>query len=362
VNPEEQKGLDAVEFQPVKRKGLRLSEKEIVKLTYLDPGSPFPRVISPGVSELSLAGWASSNQELIERELLRHGAILFRGFNVDSTARFEQFARTLSPQLLDYQERAAPRTEVSNNIYTSTEYPSDQMIPLHHEKSYSHSWPTKIWFYCRQPAQQGGRTPIADDRQVFKMIDARIKRRFLKKGVMYVRNYGEGVDLSWQEAFQTTDKLVVEQYCRAAHMRCEWRGGDRLRTRAIRQVVATHPRLGETVWFNHAHIFHVSSLSPAVREALLAQFKEDELPRNAFYGDGSSIETSALDEIRAAYCREAVGFDWQKGDVLMLDNFLSSHGREPFVGPREILVAMAELFTINVARLPFGETGSLTEA
>jgi alpha-ketoglutarate-dependent taurine dioxygenase len=120
---------------------------------------------------------------------------------------------------------------------------------------------------------------------------------------------------------------------------------NRLRTRQVRQAVATHPATGETVWFNHAHMFHVSNMEAHVREALLAEFRDDELPRNAFYGDGSPIETSVLDEIRAVYNRTATGFDWRKGDILMLDNFLASHGREPFAGPRKILVALAELYT-----------------
>ncbi len=82
-----------------------------------------------------------------------------------------------------------------------------------------------------------------------------------------------------------------------------------------------------------------------MRNALLAEFKDDEIPRNAFYGDGSPIESSILDEIRDLYMRTAVIFPWRQGDVLLLDNFLASHGREPFVGPRKILVAMAELYT-----------------
>jgi hypothetical protein len=77
----------------------------------------------------------------------------------------------------------------------------------------------------------------------------------------------------------------------------------------------------------------------------LSEFKEDELPRNAFYGDGSTIESAVLDEIRDIYNRTAISFPWQKGDILMLDNFLVSHGREPYAGPRKILVAMADLFT-----------------
>src|ERR1043165_3993321 len=110
----------------------------------------------------------------------------------------------------------------------------------------------------------------------------------------------------------------------------------------VRPVVATHPITNENVWFNHAAFFHVSTLEPAVREALLANFAADELPYNTYYGDGSTIEATVLEEISRAYREEAVYFPWEKGDVLMLDNMLTAHGRASFVGPRKILAAMSE--------------------
>lgn len=341
---DEPNGFDR--FRRAPRKSIRLTETALIKTGYLPGASErFPLVIEPNEQELNPADWARGQRDFIKAELHRHGALLFRGFRIETAAQYEQFARAVFPELLNYLERAAPRVEVERNIYTSTEYPADQAIPLHHEMSYSHNWPRYIMFYCARPAQSGGATPIADDRKVFKLIDPAIKERFLQKKVMYVRNYGEGVDLSWREAFQTDDRAAVEAYCRLAHMTCEWRDGDRLRTRAVRQVLATHPATGETVWFNHAHMFHISNVEPAARAALLAQFAPDELPRNAFYGDGTSIEDSVASEIREVYRAAAVLFPWQRNDLLLLDNFLASHGREPFVGPRQVLVAMAELFT-----------------
>lgn len=333
-------------FAPARRRAVRLTQDELVRTGPL-PGAreTFPLVFEPNVENLNPAAWAQHRRAFIESALVEHGALLFRGFDVDSAPRFEELARALDPELLDYFERAAPRREVGRNVYTSTEFPHDQPIPLHHEMSYSHNWPTRIWFHCTLPALSGGATPIASDRKVFPMLDPAIKERFMSRKVMYVRNYGEGLDLSWQEAFQTDDRAAVEEYCRQARMTCEWREGDHLRTRAVRQVVATHPQTGETVWFNHAHMFHISNVEPAAREALLAHYAEDELPRNSFYGDGSPIEWSVLEEIRQVYAEAAVTFAWQKGDVLLLDNFLASHGREPFEGPRQVLVAMARLFT-----------------
>lgn len=328
-----------------RRKPVSLTPQSLIRTTSLRPGETFPLVIEPEVGNLNLVAWAAHNREFIETELLKYGAILFRNFEVDTVARFEEFARAITGDLLDYKERAAPRREVGKNIYTSTDYPADQPIPLHHEMSYSHNWPTKIWFHCVQAARERGATPIADDRKVFKRLDPVIKERFMSKKVMYTRNYGEGVDLTWQDAFQTEDRSQVEEYCRKVHAEFEWKDGNRLRTRQIRQAVAVHPKVGEMVWFNHAHMFHISNMEAAVREYLLSEFKEEDLPRNAYYGDGSRIETSVLDEIRGVYNETSVTFPWREGDILMLDNFLASHGREPFVGQRKIVVAMAELYT-----------------
>jgi alpha-ketoglutarate-dependent taurine dioxygenase len=340
--PPKTKGFD---FKSTGRKRVQLFKEALIRTEHFDDLTKFPLVIRPAINDLSLPGWAGDNRDYLEKALLEHGGILFRSFRVDRVDLFEAFAQTVTGELLNYEERAAPRTEVGNRIFTSTHFPADQWIPLHHEMSYSHQWPTKIFFYCAQPCSQGGRTPIAPDREVYKRIDSRIKDCFLKKGVMYVRNYGEGVDMPWQEVFQTDDKFVVEERLRASRTDFEWRGRDRLRTRAVRQVIATHPVTGDQVWFNHAHMFHMSNLPQDVLAALLQEFKEDELPRNAFHADGSPIEKSMLDEVSAVYKECAVTFPWEQGDVLLLDNFLSSHGREPFSGPREILVAMSELYT-----------------
>jgi alpha-ketoglutarate-dependent taurine dioxygenase len=332
-------------FRAVRRKSVNLTQTSLVRESALAAGQSMPLVIEPTLDSVNLAQWAAGHRDYLEGLLLRHGALLFRGFRVENVERFEQFARAISPELLDYRERAAPRNEVGNKVFTSTEFPADQWIPLHHEMSYSHNWPTKIWFYCVQAAREGGATPIADDRIVFQRLDPKIKETFMRKKVMYTRNYGDGLDIPWQDVFQTSDKAQVEAYCRSARTEVEWKDGNRLRTRQVRQAVATHPKTGDMVWFNHAHMFHHSNLEPSVRESLLEEFGEENLPRNSYYGDGTAIESSVLDEIRGVYREAAVSFPWQEGDIMMLDNFLTMHGREPFVGPRKIVVAMAELYT-----------------
>jgi alpha-ketoglutarate-dependent taurine dioxygenase len=309
----------------------------------LVPGNMLPLVARPAVAGVDLIAWAKNHLHDLQAELLRCGAILFRGFEVRGPEALAEFVRaTANGDLLSYTNRSTPRTEIGGNIYTATEYPANQVIPLHNENSYQSSWPLKIYFFCVTAPEQGGATPIADSRKVFERIPPQIREEFADRGVMYVRNYGDGLDLSWQQVFQTNERAEVEVFCRREGLEFEWKDGNRLRTRQILQAVASHPKTGELVWFNQAHLFHVSSLAPDVREYLLTEVKETELPRHAYYGDGTPIEASSLAEIRAAYRDETVTFAWQQGDILLLDNMLTAHGREPFVGPREILVGMAE--------------------
>ncbi|BCA53911.1 hypothetical protein W02_10510 [Nitrospira sp. KM1] len=305
------------------------------------PGEGLPTAVTPK-SVRPLRDYAGVIARSAETLLSGSGAVLFRNFPVASVEDFEFVVRTVRRDLSTYDFGSTPRSQVQNQIYTSTEYPPHQSIPLHNEMAYTTEWPMKIWFYCAEASPEGGDTPIADSRRVFELIPPPIRDRFISKGVMYVRNYGNGLDVPWEKVFNTTDRKTVEAFCRQNGILYEWKEDGELRTKQIAQAVAVHPQTGESVWFNQAHLFHISNLEMLVREALLCAVSEEDLPRNAYFGDGSPIETETLDEVRDVYRRTAVRFPWCKGDVLMLDNMLTAHGRMPFKGPRRILVAMAE--------------------
>lgn len=330
-------------FRSRPRTTVRLSQEDLVKKHYLADGGPLPRVYEATSANVHLATWAAANRQEIETEVDRHGGVLFRGFKVKSVEDFEEFVDAASGAPLRYSERSSPRSQVSGRIYTSTDYPPEHPIFLHNEQSYNLTFPLRIVFYCVTKAAERGETPIADSRQVLAKLDPAVRQRFVDKGYMYVRNFGDGFGLTWQEAFQTEDPSAVEQYCRDHGIECQWKeDGRRLRTSQVRRVVARHPRTGEESWFNHLTFFHVSTLVPSVRDALLAEFAPEDLPNNTYYGDGTPIEAETLDHLRELYHQETVTFPWQEGDVLMLDNMLVAHGRSPFVGSRKVVVAMAD--------------------
>lgn len=311
-------------------------------------GQALPVFVEARAPGLDLAGWAAGERGWIAETLAASGAILFRGFAPIAEAELSGLTAALAGAALPYLYRSTPRTEVGKGIYTATEYPANQRIPLHNENSYQSAWPLRLVFFCPQPAEQGGETPLADMRRVLRRLPPELVERFRTRGVRYVRNYvrnaGEGLDLTWPTVFQTESPAAVESYCRAHSIELSWQEGERLRTWQRRPALAAHPRSGEEVWFNQAHLFHASSLPAEVRASLLAFFPPDELPRNACFGDGAPLPEEDLDAVRAALDAEAVTFPWQGNDLLLVDNMLVAHGRMPFSGRRRVLVAMADLY------------------
>lgn len=324
----------------------------VAPLTGTDRQADGPLVVTPSRPGLDICQWIAEDRPHVQSLLARHRALLFRGFAIDTPDRFQAMLGALQADLLDYTERSTPRSTVDGKVYTSTEYPKTHEIPMHNENAYSRTWPRRILFCCLQPAEQGGETPIADSRAVYAALDPALRAAFERRQVMYVRNYGQGVDLSWQEAFQTDDPARVEAYCRASDIACEWfDDGEGLHTHQIRPAALRHVPTDERVWFNQAHLFHVSSLEPSLRESLTALFPPERLPRHACYGDGGAIEDAALDEIRRAYARVRTPVSWARGDVLLLDNLFYAHGRLPFSGVRQVIVAMDTVGGADVAPL-----------
>lgn len=332
-------------FKSIKPQPINLEEEDrLVTTRPLRDDTALPLVIEPAVEDLDLADWARQQSSFIDEKLARHGALLFRGFGIDSIASFEAFSLAVCSELYDEN---GEHEMVSGNVATPVFYPPDKQLLWHNENSFNHAWPRRILFCCAEPATRGGETPIVDSREVYARLPEDLRRRFAEKGVMYQRNYGGGLGLDWKAVFRTEQREVVEEKCRASHIELEWKPGDRLCTRAVRPAVIRHPVTGEMTWFNQAQHWHISCLDTATRDALLALYDEADLPRNCYLGDGSPIADEEMDTILAIYRELEVSFPWQKGDVMVVDNLLAAHGRNPFEGKRKILVTMGDMMSFD---------------
>jgi alpha-ketoglutarate-dependent taurine dioxygenase len=329
-----------------RRRVVDLAQVRAVTTSYLAPEARLPLVITPGTEDVDLIEWSAQNRGSIEAKLLDHGAILFRGFNLNSVSQFESFAKAICPDLFgEYGD--LPREDLGGKVYGSTPYPADETILFHNESSHMHRWPMLIWFYCVKPAKRGGETPIVDCRKIYQSLDPDLRIKFAELGLMYVRNFTPGLDVSWQDFFHTSERSVVENYCKHASIEFEWKSDGGLRTRQVCPAVVEHPQTGEMVFFNQLQLHHVACLSTGVRDSLLSMMTEEDLPRNVYYGDGSRIDDSVMEEILTLYRRLAISFPWKEHDVIMLNNMLVAHARNPYVGARKILVALGNLVNKN---------------
>jgi alpha-ketoglutarate-dependent taurine dioxygenase len=310
----------------------------------MDQNRPSPLILEPDcVARRNLASLAQTNVSAIEERLLEYGALLFRGFQVQEVSDFAQFVGVVSRDRVDYTYRSTPRTPVGERIFTATEYPATQEIPLHNENAYQREWPLKIAFCCLTPAASGGETPLAHMSRVSAQLGNELLDKFERRRVRYIRHYHSFVDLPWETVFQTRDRAEVARFCARHEIAHEWLDGEILRTVQVCQGVAYHPETRQRIFFNQAHLFHVSSLGQTQAKAMMGTFGALRLPRHACYGDGQEISAEELLAIRSAFAKAQFQFSWQSGDVLLLDNMQYAHGRCPYKGTRRVVAALMDL-------------------
>lgn len=274
--------------------------------------------------------------------LLVHGAALLSGFGVRTPERFEAVAQAIGGDLFPNNHEHEP-VNAGGTVQTPVFYPPERKLLWHNENSFNLQWPLRLLFCCVTPPASGGETPVTDSRLVLRQLDPAIVRRFTERGVRYERRYHKGLGLDWRTVFATDDRDEVMRRCAADGLECAWSADGTLRTAAVRPAVVDHPITGESSWFNQAQHWHPSCLGTETREALLALFGADDLPRDCRYGDGSPIEDSVMAEILAVYQDLEYAFPWRAGDVLAIDNVLVAHARNPYTAPRRLLAALADM-------------------
>ena len=314
-----------------------------IRTALLDEKRVFPLVIEATDADLDAVAWATSQRDFIEQHLRKHAGILFRNFGLTTPQEFEAFAEAIQPGLYgSYGD--LPKKEGGRNTYRSTPYPERQMILYHNESSHLERWPRKQLFFCEFPSSVGGATPIVDCREMLRQLPADVVEEFERKGLLYVRTFTRNLDVSWRDFFKTDSKEEVETRLEEAGIEWQWLGDDELQTRTRCPAVVTHPVTGDRVFFNQVQLHHVSCLEPDVKEDLLGMVGQERLPRNVYFGDGSVISDEMMKVVGEAYEACAVRFDWRRGDVVMVDNMLAAHARDPYEGPRKIVVAMGDIY------------------
>jgi hypothetical protein len=191
-----------------------------------------------------------------------------------------------------------------------------------------------------QPAEEGGETPLCRSDVLFEKLAERCPR-FARdcdeKGLRYSNvmpaenDPKSGMGRSWKSTLRAETRDEAEQRLREIGYDGEWLPDGSLRattplTPAVREVAP-----GRKVFFNQ----------------LIAAFqgwKDDRNdPTKAIrFGDGSPLDREAVNVATELAYDLAFDLPWQRGDAVLLDNFLTMHGRRTFRGTRKVLASLAD--------------------
>jgi alpha-ketoglutarate-dependent taurine dioxygenase len=240
------------------------------------------------------------------------------------------------------KEAFASRQIYSEGVYSSSKWPSNQPMCMHHELSYTLKFPGLMLFACLRAPTDGGATAVADSPTVLDALPTELVERFEREGWLLTRNYNDEIGASFAEAFGTEDRSSVETYCRANAIEFQWQSDGGLRTRQRRSAVVRHPVTGQRCWFNQIAFLNEWTIDPEVREFLVDVYGADGLPFNTRFGNGDPIGEDIVQLLNRVYEANTAREPWQAGDLMLVDNVRTAHSREPFEGPREVLVAMAD--------------------
>ncbi len=315
-----------------------------------NPGRPALTRAPAGLGLAGACDWLREAEPGLRAALREHGTIFLRGLPVADTDDVAAVRDILIPRRTPYREKATPRSDFGNGVFSSTDLPPAQSIRMHNENSYTLTFPGLLLFACLVAPAEGGATPVADCRQVLKELPPRLVDRMKSSGWTLTRNYSDYVSLGWRTAFGTDDPEQVARYCTENQISWEWQPDGNLRTRQLRAGTISHPETGDEVWFNHLAFWSEWSLDQDVREALTEEFGPDGLPFNTGFGDGAPLTEQDVADLNAAYAAATVRETWQVGDVMLVDNVLAAHGRDPFRGDRRIAVAMGEPVDVRDCR------------
>jgi hypothetical protein len=286
--------------------------------------------------------WAAEHRDALRAVVAEHGVVLVRGLALRDATEVAAVFRRLATGLMTETEAFAPRRTYADGVYSSSTWPPNQPMCMHHELSYTLEFPGLMLFACLGAPTDGGATAVADSATVVDALPTELVERFEREGWLLTRSYNDEIGASVGEAFGTDDRGAVEAFCRANAIELEWQPDGGLRTRQRRSAVVRHPVTGERCWFNQIAFLNEWTMAPEVREYLVDVYGADGLPFNTRFGHGDPIGEDVVQLVNEVYDAQTSREPWQAGDLMLVDNVRTAHSREPFEGPREVLVAMAD--------------------
>ncbi|HWB11279.1 MAG TPA: TauD/TfdA family dioxygenase [Pirellulales bacterium] len=305
-------------------------------------GRPFPRVLGcrfPATLD-AVAAWVRELRPWLEGQLALDGAILFRGLPLATAEDFDHFVTAFGWENFPYDESLsnAVRLNRTPRVFTANEAPPTVTIFLHHEMAQTPIYPSKLFFFCEHPADEGGATPLCRSDILWQRLVERcpeFARNCLEKGLCYTNvmpsqnDPTSGMGRSWQSTLRAATRDQAENRLQRLGYRWQWLDDGCLR--------ATTPVLPATHELADGRRSFFNQLIAAYRGWKDAR---NDPSKSITCGDGTPLDAAGART--AAELADELTFDlqWERGDVALVDNHLVMHGRRTFSGTRKVLASL----------------------
>jgi hypothetical protein len=308
--------------------------------TYYD--KPFPLVLRcESATPLDkITAWVAEHRRQLDEQAAAHGAILFRGFPLSSAEDFDRFVTAFDWKNFPYDESLSNAVRINRTprVFTANEAPPSVNIFLHHEMAQTPIYPSKLFFFCEWPAEQGGATPLCRSDVLWQRLVERcpdFARNCREKGLRYTNvmpsenDPNSGMGRSWQSTLRAKTCQQAEGRLKGLGYSWEWLDDGCLR--------ATTPVLSATRELPGGRRSFFNQLIAAYRGW---KDSRNDPSKSITYGDGSPLDGPAA--MTAAEMADELTFDlcWQRGDVALVDNYVTMHGRRTFNGTRKVLASL----------------------
>lgn len=303
-----------------------------------DPRAPETLRVAPdgGAALARLVGRAGA---ALHARLAAAGHLLLRGAGSFDPAGLPDLLAGLGLRPRAYGEGLARRAPIAPGVYTAVTADAASPLDLHAELAHTTAPPDVLVFVCLTPAAQGGETLLADGEAIPAALGARWEAWRTRVLAYHTCRPLEGGPLalgrSWPEVYGTRDRVAVEALLAEEGVSPRWGEDGALHTRREGAVAR------EGRWYNHLLLWHPTALGPRGRR-LRARLPPDRLPHDATWADGAPIPDADVEDVRARVEALAVPVAWEPGDVLIVDNLRTLHGRRPYRGERRLAVSLCD--------------------
>ena len=106
--------------------------------------------------------WAAEHRDALRAGVAKHGCVLVRGLGLRDVAGTGTVFRQLATGLMTEREAFAARQAYPDGLYSSSKWPANQQMCMHHELSYTLEFPGLMLFACLTAPASGGATAVAD--------------------------------------------------------------------------------------------------------------------------------------------------------------------------------------------------------